>query len=133
MTPANVKHLQTQVTTILRSNPSERTIRLLFAKTGKTLASLTFQNTEQGLRLAKQAKVVDEYRAKKRRKITVDPNDQFVGIEQIIAAQAEVEQRQAAWEQQDRAKDAREQAELMARKGMEPFMYEFHVLDLVDA
>ena len=70
---------------------------------------------------------------KKCRKVAIDANEQFAGIEQVIATQTEVAQRQALWDQQDRVKEARQQAELLIQKGMMPCLHEFHVLDAVNA
>ena len=117
----------------MRTDPSERTIRLLFAKTGKTLSSLQFKTAEQELLITKQTQIVSDLRVSKRRRVAIDANDKFADIESIIAVQEEAERRKMQWEHQDRLKEAREQAELLVQKGMQPFLHEFHVVDLVDA
>ena len=132
-TPCNAKQLQLQANIILRQKCDSRTVRLLFAKTSKAFASLQFKTVEQGLQLANQAKIIEEHHVKKRKKIAIDTNKQFAGIEQIIAAQTKVAAQQEEWNGVNRAKGARQQADMVEQAGMEACMIEFHVSDLAVA
>ena len=132
-TPTNTKQLQAQVTTILRGNHDDRTIRLLFAKAGKTMTTLQFENAKQGLLLAKQNKLVEEQRVSKRRRVAIDANDTFADIESIIAAQQQLEAQKARWEHLDRLKEARDSSNLLIQAGMEAFLLEWHASDLIVA
>ena len=124
--PMNSRHLRAQINALSQSDRLSRSTRLLFSKTTKTLGALEFAQTNQTLEIQKQSKVIEDYNAKKRRKVTVDSNETFASIGQIIEAQRKIEANEARWNAIDRASEARKQADEMTKQGIAPFLVEWH-------
>ena len=119
ITPRNAKHLKTQVSSIICSNPSERDVRTLFRKAGKKLSNLQFENAKHSLQIQKQTKIISDYNAKKQKKLLIDSNKQFTGIEEVIEVQARADRLQTEWERIDRQREAREQSNLLVESEMQ--------------
>ena len=89
----------------------------------------TFKNVEQTRLINTQSSQIEHLFNKRKKKVTIDSNMQFINIASIIRAQAEVEQWKAKYEAQDRAKIAREVAADVLRRDITTFLHEFHVAD----
>ena len=128
-TPQNYRDLALQFQQIVNNEKVSRSIRTLVRKASKTMEIYTFKNVEQTRLINTQSSQIEHLSNKRKKKVTVDSNMQFANIASIIRAQAEVEQRKAKYEAQDRAKIAREVAADVLRRDITAFLHEFHVAD----
>ncbi len=65
--------------------------RLLFQKVGKSLDYQAVKLARQNQRMQALEAEVDRLRPKKRRKVRLDPNERFAGIEHVMRVKKELE------------------------------------------
>ena len=108
-----------------------RLVRTLVQKASKTIKIYIFKNVEQHRLLITQTSQIEHLQNKRKKKVVIDTNSQFVNIANIVRVQEEIAQKKAIYEAQDRAKIAREMANEVMRRDISIFLHQFHAIDNV--
>ena len=128
-TPQNRRDFLKAVQMISIQESIPRPVRWLLSKTGKALDNLHHLHSQDSLQIQAQQKKIDELGNKRRKKVAIDCNQVFANITKIKEAQDEANRQKEAWEQRDRALEARRTADMMLANEMARFQHQFHVLD----
>lgn len=86
LTPTNPHELRQAISNLDTSAPLDRNVRSLLTSTGGAFDRIQFKLATTERRLASCQRHLDDHGRKSRRKRPVDPNKQFVNIEDIITA-----------------------------------------------
>jgi hypothetical protein len=130
-TPHNQKELQKTVEQLRQTENLTRTVRTALSKISKGFETLHVAKARDELRLLGQEVIINEVRAKRRRKkVAIDPNSKFVRTRDIKEAQMAQDAKKAEWATQDRVAEARKTALEMQNKDMKAFTYEFSAVDM---
>jgi hypothetical protein len=128
-TPHNKRQFLDNIDKVQAHHPISRPVRMLLSKTGKALDLFHTTHAQNSLQLQAQQRQIDEFKAKKQKKVAIDSNQLFADITKIKAVQDEQERLRDAWEQQDRVVEARNTANQMLASQIARFQHQFHVLD----
>ena len=131
-TPANRRDLQDQFQRLAATEEVSRSVRLLVQKASKTIDSYTFDSARMNCLIVSQESQLSHLKNKRKKKIAIDVNEQFANIEDIVRVQEEIERRRDEFDRKDRAKEARQTADMLVRQGMTSLLHQFHVADSVD-
>ena len=131
-TPANRRDLQVQFQRLASTEDVSRSVRLLVQKASKTIDSYTFESARMNRLIVSQEAQLSHLTNKRKKKIAIDANEQFVNIEDIARVQEEIERRRAEFDRKDRAKEARQTADGLIRQGMTSLLHQFHAADDVN-
>ena len=101
-------------------------------KVSKTIDSYTFDLARMNRLIVSQESQLSHLKNKRKKKIAIDVNEQFANIEDIVRVQEEIERCRDEFDRKDRAKEARQTADMLVRQGMTSLLHQFHVADSVD-
>ena len=114
-TPTNRRDLQIQFQRLASTKDVSRSVRLLVQKASKTIDSYIFKSAWINRLIVSQEAQLSHLTNKRKKKIAIDANEQFVNIEDIARVQEEIERRRAEFDRKDRAKEARQTADGLIR------------------
>jgi hypothetical protein len=121
-TPQTHRDIEDQLDILEDPSITPLTRRLIEAKISHGFQALTAAQAESELQIQEQAGIINEYKARKKRKVAIDVNDKFVNIEQIYRAQEEAKEKEEAWQRRHPIEEARKQAEILQQGQQEAFM-----------
>ena len=131
-TPANRRDLQVQFQHLASTKDVSQSVHLLVQKASKTIDSYIFESAQMNRLIVSQEAQLSHLTNKRKKKIAIDANEQFVNIEDIARIQEEIERRRAEFDRKDRAKEARQTADGLIRQGMTSLLHQFHAADDVN-
>jgi hypothetical protein len=95
-TPKSRRDLYRAMVAIDAVAPLPRAVRDLLAKTGRTIDRLVFRAATTERQLIMYKRLVDDWKAKSKKQAPVDPNKQFIQIEDIKRAHDRVREQSTA-------------------------------------
>lgn len=123
-TPHNRRQLRISIDALAANEDLSRPVRMLFNKAAKGFDKLHFTEAENTLRLRGQQQKLDEIQTKKRKKITIGPQEAFADIETIKKAKVIADresERAEVYQRRQGAAMARATANQMIQRDMEAF------------
>jgi hypothetical protein len=110
MTPENKRQLVEAQTALPEQADLPRAVRTFFNKTAKAFEHLHFEKALHIQLLNAQASKLEELKMRKKKKVPVNANELFAGIEKLKAAQAEQRRQIALSKEKYLAAEARRTA-----------------------
>ena len=121
--------LQSIIHNLSTSENIPREIRTFHSKIRKAFETLHFEKARNQQQISALTRQLEEYKARKKRKVLFNANETFADIKRIKEVHDKELATGAAWTARDRAKEAKETAEMMLRTTIEGFLGEFYVME----
>jgi hypothetical protein len=109
-----------------------RSVRLFLNKTAKAFGQLHYEKTHNLQQINAQASQLADLNAKKKKKVPINANERFTGIEKIKAAQEEQQRQIALSKEKDLAAEARRTANAVLGMSIAQMSFEFSIFDPVE-
>ena len=126
-TPSTRIDLQKQIQTLTQVENLSRNVRIILRKTSKAFDQLHVERARDSTELRIRKRQIDQLQSKRRKKVTVDPNQKFVNIEDIKRTHDEIRRNREAYEKRDRQKEAAATSAALLKEDISKFMVEFWV------
>jgi hypothetical protein len=114
---------------LLKQENLSRNIRTLFDKTAKAFGQLHYEKAHNLQQLNAQASKLMDLNTKKKKKVPIDSNELFAGVEKIKAAQKEQRRHIALSKEKDLAAEARKTADAVLGMSIAQMSFEFSIFD----
>ena len=131
-TPQNKRQLIEAQASLLEQADLPRDVRHLFNKTAKAFGQLHVDRALHVQQINAQTAKLEELDVKKKKKVPIDANELFAGIEQIKGAQAEQRRQIALSKEKDLAAEARKTAEQVMGMQIAQMSFQFSRFDVIE-
>jgi hypothetical protein len=128
-TPQNKRQLLDSQMALIKEQNLSRSVRTLFDKTAKAFRQLHYEKAHNLQQLNAQASRLEDLNTKKKKKVPIDANELFAGVEKIKAAQEEQQRQIALSKEKDLAAEARKTADAVLGMSIAQMSFEFSMFD----
>jgi hypothetical protein len=131
-TPQNKRQLIEAQATLLEQADLPRGVRYFFNKTAKAFEQLHVERALNLQQINAQTTKLEEINQKKKKKVPINANELFAGIEKIKAAQEEQRRQIALSKEKDLAAEARKTAEQVMGMQIAQMSFQFSQFDPIE-
>lgn len=128
-TPKTIRQAQLNILHLERSESVSRNTKRLLLKTTKAISVSIHERAAMTQQLSILQQLLDEKKAKSKRKVAVDANDKFVGLPDLIAAETRSKELESRYLRNRTAKQAEQEATVAHNQCINSMIVEFHAYD----